>query len=241
MFFDPRAMVLMIILVAVSGWVARGLMSSFFKLRREDGASASLTNIEERLKRIEEATSGLIMDVTAMREKERFFRHPEYSRNSAGQPLGRKKPTLESLSESPRQADFCVVGQDQDCIAAKPWLHFCHTIDVDEKTPVHANESECCKLFLELAEVAANEVARGAHVKSYIVRFRFDPVNIVSAHESNSVAVTNENSVRSLLAFLIVRKYALKNGYETRFIMRGVRCASSDSFDCTVDSFVKSL
>jgi hypothetical protein len=73
MFFDPRAVVLLIILVAVSGWVARGLMASFFRLRREDGTSSSLSNIEERLKRIEEATSGLIMDVTAMREKERFM------------------------------------------------------------------------------------------------------------------------------------------------------------------------
>ena len=73
MFFDARAIVLMIVLVAVSGWVARGLMSSFFKLRREDGTSASLSSIEERLKRIEDATSGLIMDVTAMRVKERFM------------------------------------------------------------------------------------------------------------------------------------------------------------------------
>lgn len=73
MFFDPRAIVLLIILVAVSGWVARGLMSSFFKLRRDDGTSSSLSSIDERLKRIEEATSGLIMDVTAMREKERFM------------------------------------------------------------------------------------------------------------------------------------------------------------------------
>jgi hypothetical protein len=73
MFFDPRAVVLLIVLVAVSGWVARGLMASFFKLRREDGTSSSLASIEDRLKRIEEATSGLIMDVTAMREKERFM------------------------------------------------------------------------------------------------------------------------------------------------------------------------
>lgn len=73
MFFDPRIVVLLIILVAVSGWVARGLMASFFKLRRDDGNSSSLAGIEERLKRIEEATSGLIMDVTAMREKERFM------------------------------------------------------------------------------------------------------------------------------------------------------------------------
>lgn len=73
MFFDPRAIALLIILVAVSGWVARGLMASWFKLRREDSSASSMTSIEERLKRIEEATSGLIMDVTAIREKERFM------------------------------------------------------------------------------------------------------------------------------------------------------------------------
>lgn len=64
---------MLILLVAVSGWVARGLMASFFKLRRDDATSAILGNIEERLKRIEDATSGLIMDVTAIREKERFM------------------------------------------------------------------------------------------------------------------------------------------------------------------------
>lgn len=73
MFLDPRAIALLIILVAVSGWVARGLMASWFKLRREDSSTSSLSNIEERLKKIEEATSGLIMDVTAIREKERFM------------------------------------------------------------------------------------------------------------------------------------------------------------------------
>jgi hypothetical protein len=73
MFFDPRAIALLIILVAVTGWVARGLMASWYKLRRDDSSVSSLSSIEERMKRIEEATSGLIMDVTAIREKERFM------------------------------------------------------------------------------------------------------------------------------------------------------------------------
>jgi hypothetical protein len=73
MFFDPRAVVLLIVLVAVSGWVARGLMASWFKLRRDDASVSSLSTMEERLKRIEDATSGLIAEVTAIREKERFM------------------------------------------------------------------------------------------------------------------------------------------------------------------------
>ena len=73
MFFHPPTLVLMIALVAVTGWVARGLMSSWYKLKHEDGLSSSNRDIEERLKKLEAATSGLIMDVTAIREKERFM------------------------------------------------------------------------------------------------------------------------------------------------------------------------
>ena len=71
--FDPRAIVFLIVLVAVTGWVARGLMASWYKLSREDKPAGNMPDIEERLRKIEAATSGLIMDVTAMREKERFM------------------------------------------------------------------------------------------------------------------------------------------------------------------------
>ena len=73
MFFDPRAVFLMILLVAVSGWVARGLMTSWFKLSREGSAGSSLSDMDERLKRIEAATSGLITEVASIREKDRFM------------------------------------------------------------------------------------------------------------------------------------------------------------------------
>lgn len=73
MFLDPRAIFFLIILVGVTGWVGRGLMASWYRLRREEKSSANMSDIEERLRKIEAATSGLIMDVTAMREKERFM------------------------------------------------------------------------------------------------------------------------------------------------------------------------
>ena len=73
MFFDPRAIFFLIVLVAVTGWVARGLMASWYRLRREDKPAGNMTDIEERLRKIEAATSGLITDVTAIREKERFM------------------------------------------------------------------------------------------------------------------------------------------------------------------------
>jgi hypothetical protein len=71
--FDPRVIVFLIVLVAVTGWVARGLMASWYKLSREDKPAGITPDIEERLRKIEAATSGLIMDVAAMREKERFM------------------------------------------------------------------------------------------------------------------------------------------------------------------------
>lgn len=73
MFLDPRAILLLIVLVAVSGWVARGLMASWSKLRREDSSVSNLSDIDERLKKIEAATSGLILDVASIREKDRFM------------------------------------------------------------------------------------------------------------------------------------------------------------------------
>jgi hypothetical protein len=82
MFFDPRAIFFLIVLVAVTGWVARGLMASWYRLRREDKSAGSMTDIEERLRKIEAATSGLIMDVTAIREKERFMARLQASSSS---------------------------------------------------------------------------------------------------------------------------------------------------------------
>ena len=73
MYLDPRAVFMLVVLVGVTGWVARGLMVSFFRLSRENRSSSSFSDLDERLKKIEAATSGLIMDVAAIREKERFM------------------------------------------------------------------------------------------------------------------------------------------------------------------------
>jgi hypothetical protein len=73
MFPDPRALFMLAVLVGVTGWVVKGLMMSFFKIRREGQPSTTPVDLEERLRKIEAATSGLITDVSAMREKERFM------------------------------------------------------------------------------------------------------------------------------------------------------------------------
>jgi hypothetical protein len=74
MLFDPRSVFLLIVLVGVTGWVARGLLVTWYNLNRGGKTSRdTLQEMEERLRKVETATSGLIIDVTGMREKERFM------------------------------------------------------------------------------------------------------------------------------------------------------------------------
>ena len=73
MYLDPRAIFMLVVLVGVTGWVAKGLMVSFFRLARDNKSSSNFAELDERLKKIEAATSGLIMDVAAIHEKERFM------------------------------------------------------------------------------------------------------------------------------------------------------------------------
>jgi hypothetical protein len=73
MYFDPRALFMSVILVAVTGWVLRGLMTSWFKLRREGTVGASLEEMDDRLRKVESATTSLLLEVQTIREKERFM------------------------------------------------------------------------------------------------------------------------------------------------------------------------
>ena len=73
MYLDPRALFMLVVLVGVTGMVAKGLMVSWFKFRKESSSSGVSTEMDERLRKIEAAMSGVIMDIAAIREKERFM------------------------------------------------------------------------------------------------------------------------------------------------------------------------
>lgn len=72
--FDPRFIIALAILVAVSGAVLRSLLNTWLG-RGEGGRSAGdrLSKMEERIARIEDATSGLVAEFAAVRERERFM------------------------------------------------------------------------------------------------------------------------------------------------------------------------
>lgn len=73
MFFDPRAVFLLIVLVGVTGWVARGLMVTWHRLNKGAEGGERMSEIEERMRKVEAATSSLLVDVSGMREKQRFM------------------------------------------------------------------------------------------------------------------------------------------------------------------------
>ena len=74
MFFNPAELVLMIVLVVVTGYVAKNLMISWHRLQNDERPKSDrLGMIEERLRKIETATSSLLVDVSGLREKQRFM------------------------------------------------------------------------------------------------------------------------------------------------------------------------
>lgn len=74
MFLDPRALFMLVILVGVTGFVAKNLMVSWYKLNKGDRPQGDYANdMEERLRRIEAATSSLLVDVSGIKEKQRFM------------------------------------------------------------------------------------------------------------------------------------------------------------------------
>ena len=88
MFIDPRAVFMLVVLVAVTGYVAKGLMTSWYKLNRgEKSPGSSLNEMEDRLRKVEAATSSLLVDVHSMREKDRFM-----ARLQAGVSTSREAP-----------------------------------------------------------------------------------------------------------------------------------------------------
>jgi hypothetical protein len=74
MVFSTGLIFALAILVAVTGHVARSVIATLLH-RGEGGPSATsrLAKMEERIAKMEEATSGLVAEFAAVRERERFM------------------------------------------------------------------------------------------------------------------------------------------------------------------------
>ena len=74
MFLDPRGLFMLVVLVGVAGYVAKNLMLSYFRLSQGERPKGNQSvEMEERLRKIEAATSSLLVDVSNIKEKQRFM------------------------------------------------------------------------------------------------------------------------------------------------------------------------
>jgi hypothetical protein len=73
MFFDPLALLMLALLVGVTGWVLKGLLVTWNRVQKGDVQTKKFDEMEERLRKIEAATSSLLVDVSSIREKQRFM------------------------------------------------------------------------------------------------------------------------------------------------------------------------
>jgi hypothetical protein len=74
MIFGSGFVLALTILVVVTGYVTKSVLGFWFH-RGQGGSSATswLAKMEERITRMEEATSGLVAEFAAVRERERFM------------------------------------------------------------------------------------------------------------------------------------------------------------------------
>ena len=95
MFLDPRGLFMLAILVAVAGFVGKNLMMAFYRLNKGDQARENDKSVEmeERLRKIEAATSSLLVDMSSVKEKQRFM-----ARLQSGAPP-REAPVVERSRE----------------------------------------------------------------------------------------------------------------------------------------------
>jgi hypothetical protein len=74
MFFDPRALFMLVVLVGVTGYVVKNVLLAVYRLNKADQPKADrVVDLEERLRKIEAATSSLLVDMSSMKEKQRFM------------------------------------------------------------------------------------------------------------------------------------------------------------------------
>jgi hypothetical protein len=76
MFLDPRALFMLVVLVGVTGFVVKNVILAVYRLNHGEqsrGSSDKMAEMEERLRKIESATSSLLVDVSSIKEKQRFM------------------------------------------------------------------------------------------------------------------------------------------------------------------------
>jgi hypothetical protein len=94
MFLDPRALFMLVVLVGVTGFVVKNVILSVYRLNSNSqsrGESDRMAEMEERLRKIEAATSSLLVDISSIKEKQRFMAKLQ-SGSTAKEPPAQTRP-----------------------------------------------------------------------------------------------------------------------------------------------------
>jgi hypothetical protein len=73
MIWTAGSILMLAVLVGVTGYVVKNVLSSLYRIRNGEGSTGKVAELEERVRKLETATTSLLVDVTSMREKERFM------------------------------------------------------------------------------------------------------------------------------------------------------------------------
>ncbi len=100
MFFEPASLFMLTVLVGVTGYVTRGIIAALKRVDAPGKPPADrMGDIEERMRKVEAATSSLLVDMTGMREKQRFM--ARLAESSAAHQAQRPQPATPDGDLSP--------------------------------------------------------------------------------------------------------------------------------------------
>ena len=95
MFFDPRGLFMLVVLVSVTGFVVKNVIFAVHRLNSGDqarGGNDRMAEMEERLRKIEAATSSLLVDISSIKEKQRFMARLQSGAPPKETPATEKRP-----------------------------------------------------------------------------------------------------------------------------------------------------
>ena len=85
------------VLIGVTAWAIKGLMFARHRLKTENESVKRMEDMEERLRKIEAATTSLLVDVSSMREKQRFMAKLQATSDQAPKALTTSSVSQESV------------------------------------------------------------------------------------------------------------------------------------------------
>ncbi len=95
MFLDPRALFMLVVLVGVTGYVVKNVILAVYRLNhgpQATGGNEKMAEMDERLRNIEAATSSLLVDISGVKEKQRFMARLQSGAAPRETPGAEKRP-----------------------------------------------------------------------------------------------------------------------------------------------------